>query len=73
MKAVNMKNATWVVNGCKASFESGNPGFGIQREDGLFISRDGSTPSVWRTKKIADQLAPYADTFTAHTWVQVNL
>lgn len=70
--AANLAGKFWATRGgLVASFESSRPGFGVMRADGCFISGDGVSPCVWRTKRQAEAVAPYADEFAGHVWVRV--
>jgi len=73
MNAISLKNASWTVNGNRATFMARNPGFGIQREDGLVLSSDGVTPAAFRTKRIVEQMVPHAAGFTNHSWIEVSI
>lgn len=71
-KAVRMKGFKWDSPQGVMSFMAQQPGFGIQNEKGQFLSKDGISPSTWRTKRIVDQMLPYADTFKGYTWVDAH-
>jgi len=70
-ETVNLAGAKWIDNGRQATFAASRPGFGVKREDGKVLSRNGVAPCAWRTKKAADMVAPYAHGLKAHTWIDL--
>jgi hypothetical protein len=55
------------------SFASTRPGYGVVDENGRFLSRDGITPSSWRTKSLAEEIAEYAIGFPdSWGWIEVD-
>lgn len=72
MQVVNLTGATWSKGNLRASFSAQSRNWGVMNAEGLVLAKDG-TPSVWSSKKIAEQVAPYADGFANHEWIEVAL
>ena len=52
---------TWKTSdGRTASTGSATPAWTILNDEGLALTKDGQSPSTWRTKTIALEVAPYA-------------
>ncbi len=66
--ARNAAGVHWMMNGRKATFAAERPGFGVVDSQGRWLSRDGVTPSVWETKKVAAIHAEYPSPLFG--WVQ---
>lgn len=59
-RPLNMVGVNWVEKGRQATFESSRPGFAVQVvATGEVLSRDGVSPSVWRTKAVAQEISTY--------------
>src|SRR5205823_5976219 len=63
-KVVNLAGVHWMLRGRRVTFQSARPGFGVQViATGEFLSRDGASPSAWRTKSAASVIAQYPPDF----------
>lgn len=73
LRAVNLAGVRWPhPSGGFESFASARPGFGVVDDAGRLLSRDGITPSSWRTKIVAEQIAEYAISFPdSWGWIEV--
>jgi hypothetical protein len=67
--AAGTGNRWTTPTGQVAGFEATTPAWGVMNADGMLLTRDGHTPSVWATKAIVtEHIAPNADGFAEHTF-----
>ena len=63
----NISGHTWqTTDGRTGTFNSGAPAWAILNDEGLVLSKDGQSPSVWARKYTAEEIAPYAGDFPKH-------
>jgi hypothetical protein len=67
----SLTGKSWTVGTSRVSFSSQSRNWGVMNADGLVLAKEG-TPSTWTTKAIAEQVAPYADGFAGHEWIEVT-
>ena len=67
----DLSGSKWKAPMGIAGFASASRNWGVVNSQGQAISRDGVAPSVWRTKAIAAEVAPYVDGFRGYTWVEI--
>jgi hypothetical protein len=60
-RPLNMAGVSWIEAGRLATCESSRPGFAVQViATGEVLSKDGVSPSIWRTKDAAQQISDHA-------------
>lgn len=59
-RPINMAGVCWTENGRVATYEASRPGFAVQViATGDVLSKDGVSPSLWRTKSTAQIIADH--------------
>lgn len=60
-RPLNMAGVSWIEAGRLATCAAARPGFAVQViATGEVLSKDGVSPSIWRTKAVAQVISDHA-------------
>ena len=71
LTVTNLVDATWTTDAGRSFFEAKTPAYGIVNERGEALSFNGTSPSVWDRKRIAQTIADTVVLDGSLTWVEV--
>jgi hypothetical protein len=70
LTATNIAGARWVEDAKVTGFAAARPAYGITNDQGQALSFNGTAPSVWDRKAIAQSIADTVET-DGVTWIEV--
>lgn len=71
LTTTNLTDVTWTEAGRRTGFAAVRAAYGIVNEQGQALSFNGTSPSVWDTKRIADSIASTIVVDDTLAWVEV--